>query len=354
MKRTENVTAAQIAERLSLSRTTVALVLSGRGKANRIAESTEERVLDAAKAMDYRPNAAARQLVGKRGNAVGVLVTSELMVDLRLIEAMEIIAAERGIRFIVGHAVGSTERVKDYLGDFRARGVDGLFSFFHHHPKHREAILPSLLSFDRVVYYERPIGLSARLASKVCYVAPDFHEVGRLGTQHLVDRGRRRIALVLREADIPYAIARREAYQAVLRHSGRKVDPDLIWVMTDRTGQHWLQPPTLDLASIVVEDLVVKAGADAIIAVNDLYAACLVSALHKRGIRVPDDVAVIGCDNLEFGQFIDPPLTTVDLRLADLAQALMRMMLNLLDGQAIPKESRAVLVRPELAVRESS
>lgn len=352
MRRTRNITAAKIAEKLSLSRTTVSLVLSGRGKANRIAESTARRVLAAAKELNYRPNAAARQLVGKRSNAVGVLVTSELMIDLRLIEAMEIIAAERGIRFIVGHAVGSAERVRDYIGDFRARGVDGLFSFFHNHPQHHQEILSDLSGLERVVYYERPIGHEA-LPSPVCFVGPDFFEVGRLGTQRLVDAGRKRIGLVLRQSNLPYAIERRRAYEAALREAGHPLDPGLVWVMTERTGRHWMAPPTPELASAIVEDLVLGRHADGLVAVNDLYAAALISALRQRGIRVPEDVAVIGCDNLEMGPFIQPPLSTVDLCLAQLAGALMDMMLNLLDGRPIPPERRGILVRPELIVRKS-
>src|SRR5690606_5311354 len=101
------VTAAMIAEELKLSRTTVSAVLSGRAERHRIADETVRRVLTAARRLNYRPNAAARQLAGQRSNSVGVLVTSELMIDLRLIAIMEVLASARGIRFIVGHAVGS-------------------------------------------------------------------------------------------------------------------------------------------------------------------------------------------------------------------------------------------------------
>lgn len=340
------VTAEQIAEKLELSRTTVSLVLSGRAKAYRIADKTRTRVLAAAHAMRDQPNAAARQLTGKRSNAVGVLVTSELMIDLRLIEAMELLAAERGIRFMVGHGVGSSDHVISYLDDFRSRGVDGLFSFFHHHPEHRERLIPELLRFNNVVFYEGPADGSAASA---CSAGPDFFEVGRLGVQHLLDRGRQRIGLVLRESEFPYAIARQQAYHQVL---GRR--EKLVWVMTERTGRHWMAPFNPDIAMNAVDELVVAGKADGIVAVNDYYAACLVRALRKRGFRVPDDVAVVGCDNLEIGAVLEPSLTTVDLRLNDVAKELMHLMFQRLDGQPIPADRRQVLVRPELFVREST
>ncbi len=342
------VTAEQIAEKLELSRTTVSLVLSGRAKAYRIADKTRTRVLAAAHAMRYQPNAAARQLTGKRSNAVGVLVTSELMIDLRLIEAMELIAAERGIRFMVGHGVGSSDHVISYLDDFRSRGVDGLFSFFHHHPAHRERLIPELLRFNNVVFYEGPADGSAASAA-ACSAGPDFYEVGRLGVQHLLDRGRRRIALVLRESEFPYAIAREQAYHDVLGPREK-----LRWVMTERTGRHWMAPFDPDIAMQAVDELVVAGKADGIVAVNDFYAACLVRALRKRGFRVPDDVAVVGCDNLEIGAVLEPSLTTVDLRLSEVAKELMTLMFQRLDGRPIPAERRQVLVQPGLFVRESS
>src|SRR5512146_2933778 len=102
----KKVTAEEIATRLKLSPTTVSLVLNGRGRAHRIPDRTAERVLAAAKELHYRPNLVARQLAGKRSNSVGVLISTEAVADTRMIQAMEMRASERGIRFIVGHAVG--------------------------------------------------------------------------------------------------------------------------------------------------------------------------------------------------------------------------------------------------------
>lgn len=353
MKR-QDVTAAQIAEQLSLSRTTVSVVLNGRAKTHRIAESTTKRILAAARALNYRPNAAAQQLKGKRSNVVGVLVTSELMIDLRLIEPMELLAAERGVRFMLGHAAGSAVQIRDYLSDFRARGVDGLFSFFHHHPRHKQELLPELLRMENVVFYERPTDARGGTPSHVCHVGPDFFEVGRIGVRHLLDRGRRRIGLVLRELDFPYALARRRAYEAVLTEAGQRVDERLIWVMNQRTSRPWTDTFTPELALEAVDDLVIDKQADALVIVNDFYAASLICALRKRGVRVPEDVAIVSCDNQEFGRCIDPPLTTIDLRHDLLASALVGMMFELLDHQVIPKDRRAVVVPPELIRRESS
>ena len=113
---------------------------------------------------------------------------------------MEILAAERGVRFIIGHAVGTQEQVKEYLEDFRARGVDAIIALFHNHPDYADDGDVRTGRFKHVVYYEKPSGPTG---DDACYVTADFYEVGRLGVQHLIDRGRKRIALLLNDLSFP-------------------------------------------------------------------------------------------------------------------------------------------------------
>lgn len=348
------VTAEQIAAKLKLSPTTVSLVLNGRGKTHRISERTARRVLHAAKEMNYRPNPVARQLAGKRSNAVGVLINTEAVADMRLIQAMEVRAAERGIRFIVGHAVGAQARVCEYLDDFRARGVDGVISIFHNHPDYSDAVLAELSRFEVVVLYERPLAWKDWVGGRACFVEPDYAEVGRLGVRHLLERGRRRIALVLSNLVFPYAAQRHQSYQEVLAEAGQPVDGRLVWVLNERTSARWTDPFTPELALRAVDDLVIEQGADGIVAVNDIYAARLLSALRHRGLHAPEDVSVTGCDNLEVGTLVDPPLTTIDLRVETLGEAMVALLFELLDRGTVAPDRRSVVIAPELVVRASS
>lgn len=347
------VTSEQIASRLKLSPTTVSLVLNGRGKAHRISERTTQRVLAAAKELNYRPNPIARQLAGKRSNAVGVLINTAAVADVRLIQAMETRAADRGIRFIVGHAIGSCERILDYLNDFRARGVDGVISIFHNHPDYADTVQPALARFDNVVFYEKPGVLKGSKAGRVCYVEPDFRTVGRISVEHLVQTGRRRIGLVLSNLVFPYALQRYDSHREAMVGAGLPLDGRLIWILNERTQAHWTDPFTPELAAQVVQDLVVAQEADAIVAVNDIYAARLSTAVRQCGRRVPDDVAVVGCDNLEIGTLIEPSLTTIDLRVDELAHSMTSLLFELLENGEVPPERRAIVVSPELIVRAS-
>jgi DNA-binding LacI/PurR family transcriptional regulator len=350
----KRVTVAQVAKRLELSPTTVSLVLNGHAVDYAIPDVTIARVKRIAAQMNYRPSAAARQLKGKRSNAVGVLINTEAIADPRLIQQMEMLAAERGLRFIVGHAVGTREQVKDYLDDFRARGVDCIVSIFHGHPNYADTVLSELSHFDKVVYFEKPEGILPQAATDTCYVQVDYYGIGRAGVKHLLDRGRRRIATVMSDLLFPYARARFKAYCETLKAAGLKTKKELTWILDEQPGMHWSSPFTDELASRAIDAVVDRGMADAIVAVNDLYAARLISALKRSGRRVPKDVAVMGCDNQEIGTVVDPRVTTFEMHVDQAAAAMVGLLFEFLDCGEVAPERRAVVLEPTLIVRESS
>jgi DNA-binding LacI/PurR family transcriptional regulator len=117
---------------------------------------------------------------------------------------------------------------------------------------------------------------------------------------------------------------------------------------------HWSSPFTEELASRAIEAVVVRGKADAIVAVNDLFAARLISALQRMGRRVPDDVAVIGCDNQDIGTVVAPRVTTFEMHVEQAATAMVGLLFELLDHGAVAPERRAVILEPTLIARESS
>jgi DNA-binding LacI/PurR family transcriptional regulator len=355
-KSPNRVTLSHMAKRLSLSPATVSLVMNGRAELYGISESTVARVKAEAKQANYHPNAAARQLSGKRSNTVGVLINTDAMADPRLIQQLEILAAQRGVRFLVGHVLGGPDRAIDYLNDFRSRGIDALIAIFHNHPDYKDVMLRELPRFERVVYYEKPSGVLPTGVAGVepCYVQPDFYEAGRLGVQHLVDRGRRRIGLVLDNMFFPYGEAWRSAYKDVLQAAGLPVEDRLFWVMDRCLPVQNIKPLTPEAAERAVDDLVVEGGADALVACRDVDALRLMAALRRRGRRVPDDVAVVGCDDSEACCFVDPQLTSIDLHTEQLARGVVEMLFHLLDDDSMTEGRRAVVVKPELVVRQST
>jgi DNA-binding LacI/PurR family transcriptional regulator len=343
-----------MAKRLSLSPATVSLAISGRASQYGISKSTVARVKAEAKRLDYRPNAAARQLSGKRSNTVGVLINTEAVADPHLIQQMEVLAARRGIRFLVGHVLGGPAAAKDYLDDFRGRGVDAVISIFHNHPDYAAVMQRELPRFERVVYYEKPNGGPAASGDEPCYVQPDFYEASRVATQHLVDRGRRRIALALDNMLFPYAEAWQSAYHDVVKTAGLPVEDRLFWVMDRHLPPQGIQSLSTEAALRAVDDLVVEGGADAIVTCRDADALRIMAALRRRGRRVPDDVAIVGSNNSDVCTFVDPELTSVDLHVGDLARAVVEQVFYLLDHDSPSKRRCPVVPGPELVVRQST
>ena len=267
---------------------------------------------------------------------------------------METTAAERGIRFIVGHAVGTRERVLDYLDDFRARGVDAIVSIFHSHPEYSSIIEPELLRFPNVVFYERPADWPEESSKPPCYVEADFPAVGRISVEHLIQRGRRRIGLMLTNVAFPYAVHRRTTHMQTLAAHGLAADDSLLWILDQRTNARWMDPFTPELAARVVQDLIIEQGTDAIVVVNDMYAARLMTAIRRSGRRIPDDVAIVGCDNADIAELVDPALTTIDLNVEAIAQAMTSMLLELLESGEVPPQRKAVVIPPTLVARASA
>jgi DNA-binding LacI/PurR family transcriptional regulator len=345
------MTASELAQHLELSRTTVSLVLNGRAPQCGIPPATAQRVLDAAKKWKYQPNPIARQLAGKRSNAIGILINAGCPTDPRLLRQMEVLAARRHVRFLIGHAAADKQQIQVYLEDFRARGVDAVLTLQHDHPSCRDFIYDELTQLERVLYFYKP---NASVPDP-WYVEPDFFEVGRVATQHLIDRGRRRIGIVgFSETIFPSMRPRRLGYEQALREGGFAPDVEMEWLLSDFQSPRWTEPLPEAEASAIVEKLVVHQKADAIVATTDLDAIRIIDCLKKRGYRVPDDVAIVGTDNLGFATLLEPHITNVDLKTKDLAEAVVSLLFEMLDADPADQVGRAIVVQPELIIRESS
>jgi DNA-binding LacI/PurR family transcriptional regulator len=305
------------------------VVLNGRAERYGLAAETIDKVLNGARRYNYRPDPVARQLAGMRSNVVGILVNSAV-VDPRLIEKMEVRAAEKQLRFIVGHALDREDgtKIREYIEDFRSRRVDAIISFHHNNGAYRDLVLHELRKMDRVLYYEKPnIALP-----DPWFVEIDTYEVGRLPTQHLIDRGRTRIGLIaLDEALFPRLAPRRRGYGDALRDAGLAHGEGLVWRVDQKRSLRWIEPPSDDEVQAILEQLVVREKADAIVAVNDLYVARIVRALKRMDLRVPDDVALVGGDNMDIGTLVEPEITTVDVQIDALAEAAVNQLFDMLN-----------------------
>lgn len=351
-------TLADVARAAGVSRWVAGRIVNGGDGNSRCSEESRRRVLEAALALDYHPNYAARQLSGKRSYTFGLMVASAGD-PLRsfLVQHLDVEAVKIGCQTLISNTIGNPavgpDQFHHYVEEFARRGVDGVFCAVHHWwPGDRAALLRR---HPRTVFYEDP-GVPG-----ACYVEVDRHEAARLAVRHLVRRGRRRIGLAVMTLSRPAHAARRRGYEAELAAHGRAVEDGLVFSAepygltfarcNERTGQWEFPAEVMDRA---IDALVDGAAADAVVAHDDFWAAALVKRLRARGLRVPDDVAVVGYLNHYLADWTDPALTTIDLCHETAAREMVAMLERMITSGPLPEGQHTVKVKPRLIVRESA
>ena len=335
-----------IARKLGVSQAAVSLVLSGDPK-DRVGKAMKLRIQNAAKELGYQPNLAAQQLRGVRSGLLGILIGSGAApVLFDRVSALERAAQERGYRVLVGQIGDDLEQVSKYVNDFVGRGLDGVVCMSHENQKHPGGVPEVLSRIKNVVYLRRPAFEHGR------FIHIDAADCIRQGIDHLLSRGRKRVGMIILNDYNQANVHRRQGYVEAMQLHAREYDPKLIWV-----GDDSLLPcpheVSCEKADEVIEELVVRQKADSIIAINDDWAAQLIKALRRKGLRVPDDVAIVGQGNFKISSFFDPEITTLDPQNKDFANAAIDLLVEMIEAND-EKPRRSATIKPKLIVREST
>lgn len=329
------VSLKDVAARAGVSFQTVSKVLNGDQRV--VAEPTRERILAAARELGYVPNAVARSLVARSTYTIGIVADD--LVDWVL--ARFVVGAERAAR-AQGHAVliGSVRRDSpdgaEYIRLLRERRVDGIV-----------AAAPTLEDDEPVGELLRGpmpvVSIHHVPGGGVPVVGSDHALTGRLAAAHLAELGHRRVATVTGPPGRRVVATRLRGYRGGLADTG--LDPDAALVeRADWTveGGYAACCRLLDRAPSVT----------AIFAQSDLMAIGVLSALHQRGLGVPDDCAVVGCDDLPFAAHLVPPLTTIHIPFYETGERAMALLLARIRGEE--PEQRRTLLPVDLIVRQST
>lgn len=325
------VTLEMVAERAGVSPSTVSRILNGTA----VVSDEKRAAVDRAIAkLGFVPNPVARGLAGGRTLSIGVVTQA---IDSPFygagLRGIEVALGGAGYTplFMSGHWQADEEaRCIDVL---RARRVDGLI------------VLTGRLSDGalRSVARSLPVVVTGRALKAANLVSLDFdhREGARLATQHLIELGHRRIAFIGGVHEHPDAIEREQGYRAALASAGLPFDPALVvpGAFTEYSG-----------VSAVERLLDERVPFTAIFAANDQMAVGALLTLHRRGRRVPDEVSVVGFDDVASSMFSVPPLTTVHNPIQELGELSARAMLALLAGE----RPQAEVPVPRLVVREST
>lgn len=325
-------TIKDVAKRAGVSPTTVSRVLAGKLVAR---AETVERVRSAATALRYHPNVLAQGLITRRTGTIAVVVTDicDPAYPLAIRGVVDVATANGYSLFLVSANTHATD--PNYLRFVSHYRVDG-------------AILYSSSVTDEEIKQLQTSGVRTVLINRqmegIASISVDGEQSGYLATQHLIALGHRRIAYISGSSTTRQTLPRRNGYERALREAKIKIDPALI-VAGDSEPEG---------GAAAMERLLALADPPtAVFAYNDMTAIGALETIRARGLRVPDDISVVGYDGIEVTRFLTPPLTTIEQPRRLLGTLAMKILLHLLRDEPIPPDELATLI-PQLVLRKST
>ncbi|MFK5633964.1 MULTISPECIES: LacI family DNA-binding transcriptional regulator [unclassified Ornithinimicrobium] len=323
------VTMYDVARHAGVSHQTVSRVING---AAHVAPPTKERVREAMRLLGYRPSASARNLAARRSRAVGVVTfIGPYFGPGSTLLSIEVAARSHGYSAHISSLAGlGPVDARAALEDLLQRDVEGLMVVA---PTDEQAELVA-----SVLPHELPVlALEARLTGRPL-VASDNELGGALAAEHLITLGHTRIGHAAGPLDWSEARLRTVGWERVLREHELEPGPRVDGDWSARSGYE---------AGVVLAG----SGVSAVFAANDQMALGLLTALHERGIRVPEDISVVGYDNTPDSGWYFPPLTTVEQEFREVGAVGITQLLALVEGRPVEAQT---FVPPALVVRRST
>jgi LacI family transcriptional regulator len=319
-----------IAAELNVSVVTVSKVLRNHSD---ISAATRERVLRRMKELDYRPNLAARTLVTGRTFMIGLIVP-DLVHPFFAEIARSISQAIRpkGYNLVIASSEGDPELERHEIDSLMGRQVDAL-------------VLASAQTGDVAFKYRAPIVLIDRQIAGVPanFVGVNDEKVGFLATRHLIEGGYQRIAHIHGPALSP-GRQRFQGYRRALTEAGRPVLPEYVVNSGEKDIEGFEAMNQL---------LAVHPRPDAVFAFNDPVAISALKAIFQAGLRVPQDVALIGAGNFRHADLLRVPLSTVDQANTAIGDEAAKLVLKVIESKS-KTAPKSILLDPALIIRESS
>lgn len=329
-------TVYDVALEAGVSVMTVSRVVNGTGY---VSQKTRERVLQAIEKLGYRPNAMARGLVTRRSNSIGVIISDITNPFFpQVIRGIEDALAPRRYHVVLADTDGDPARDAEAIGLMLEQQVDGLILAASRAPD--AALIQALERGVSVVLINRLFQDHPRAAS----VLTNARRGARAATAHLIGLGHSRIAYIAGPEASWSNKERLAGYREALEEAG--IVPCEAYVVS-------AEPATIQGGMAAADWLLgLPERPTALIAFDDLIAIGAIKAAVRRRVRVPDDLAVVGFDDIELAAFINPALTTVRQPKYEMGRVAAELMLAMLSGD--DNVPRVQFLTEELVVRRSS
>jgi DNA-binding LacI/PurR family transcriptional regulator len=327
------VTLKAVAERVSLSPGTVSAVLNNSPSAGHIPRHTQDRILAAARELNYRPNFFARSLRKKRTYTIGVIAhdIGEGYGSL-VVAGIENYARQKDYFFVTGVHHHDPALFEKYSRLLLQRGVEGF------------------ITVDLNLVHSLPLPTVAVSGhghhNGVTNITLDQRRAAELALQHLVGLGHRDIAVMRGNPVSSDAEDRWHAICEAAHDLGIDIRPELTVQLDSEESSPKLGYP------YAMELLARKRPFTALFAFNDVSAIGAIRAFQEKGLRVPEDISVVGFDDIQGAAFHYPSLTTVRQPLRRMGEIAARILVDRLEGSKA--HLREIAVEPELIIREST
>ena len=331
------ITIADVAEKAGVSMMTVSRAINNKGE---ISEETRQRILGIAQEMGYRPSGLARGLATQRTETIGLVVPDIANPFFsQIAKGVENVARVHSYNVFLLNTDEDVDREMAALNSLWEKQVDGLILCSSR--LNQEQLTARLERFPFTILVNRFLETAV---SGVCTLNVDDESGAKKAVDHFIASGHRHIAFV---AGPQYSLSSQQrlaGYQASLNNHGRPFRKELI--------KHCV--PDTDGGYAAAMALLTNYGeVTAVFAFNDLTATGVIRACADLGRRIPDDVAIIGVDDIPLASLVTPALSTLRISKRELGSSAMRILTQLMQGQQL-LEGCYQIITPELVLRQST
>lgn len=331
-----SVTIKDIAKKANISYPSVSRALSGKPG---VSSKTREKVLKIAKEMNYQPNALARSLVQNRTATIGLIIPDILNPYFpEIAKGVEDEAHSRGLSVFLCNSDWDGDREGKYIDQLIANRVDGIIIF--------PTSSANISEIRRKAGRELPVVILGTSQTEDVSISISIDNVlgAELSVMHLLNKKHRKLAFIGGKPGLSGVDDRLEGYKKAHEKFGLSVEEEMIVEngFTFESGYN------------AMNDLLDQSRRpDAVFAENDVIAMGVIQALRTRGLRVPEDIAVVGFDDIPIASMAGIDLTTVRQPKYEMGKMAVSELHSVLQGESVPNVNKRLVLEPKLIIRKT-
>lgn len=338
MAKDKEITIYDIASALNISIATVSRALKDDPVVNK---KTKKKIFELAEKMGYRTNHFARNLRNKNTRTIGIIV-HELNSNFitSVLAGVEKVTTEEGYDLIIAHSSEDFQKEIANAKNLFEKRVDGLIVSLSFDTKNLDHFKPFIERDVPVIFFDR-----VEQTGKNTVVIIDNFKCGYEATKHLISQGCRKIVHVTSSLKRNVYSERHRGYRSALEDEGLPFDESLVIIndLSENAGKE-----------SALQILEMNPRPDAAFITNDFVAAVCMRTLKEHGIKIPEDIAIVGFNNDAIGKLIEPALTTINYPGMEMGEIVAHNLINHLKGIGNLENTNTIIIRSNLIIRNSS